>query len=94
MIFDHSFVLLGLTILWCIILCISEYNKKRKITKNNVIRCLGVSFESVIGMYAIVYAITIITLNSVGFAKPFPQDNAALTVALLYGGVHMVYRKN
>lgn len=86
-----SWILIGMSILLGSISILTELNHHKIITKNKVLKHLHNSFDFTIGIYAIAYALFIITTNVLGLQIKFPQDDVTLTTALFYGGLHIMY---
>lgn len=85
-----SSVLLSLTfLLWVIRLIISQ----RKLSKKELLSYFHHATDIVLGLYTIVYIIYL-TVVHIFDATPSPlKVDAALTVVLFYGGIHLLYPK-
>ncbi len=91
---NQSWVLLGVTVLfWLCISCKDYYQKKKLPTQSKFFKNLGIAADLTLGVYAFFYALAIIGFNIFDINAQVPQDNAALTVALLYGGAKLIYPK-
>ena len=86
-----AWILLALGVFLGIVAIIVDGWKQKHISKNKLLTHLHNGFECTIGIYATVYSLFVILFNAVGISIHLPQDDSTLSVALFYGGIHIMY---
>jgi len=92
MVLDIPWFLLGSGVFLWFAICLREFTRKKIITREKFLQHFGSSLEGVLGIYAVLYALIVIVYNTLGVQVNIPQDDGALTIALLYGGAHIFHR--
>ncbi len=85
-----SSILLSVTfLLWVIRIIIS----RRKISKKELLSYFHHATDIVLGLYATVYVIYLTVIHIFDITPSLIKVDAALTVVLFYGGIHLLYPK-
>lgn len=88
---NTPWLLLGVSILLGFISVFIKFQYQQKITKSKVLKQFHNAFDFVIGIYALIYATFVIAFNIAGVPATLPQDDTTLTLALFYGGIHIIH---
>ena len=88
---NHSFALLLLAIVVWFFNSLNDYTKTKKMERDRVLNNFKDASEFVLGLYAVLYAVGFIGFAAIGFTPVILKDDTALVVALLYGGVYILF---